>query len=197
MRNCILPFIKEKIFFNKVSFLFLLNCLELRRCFFILFSQWTKGYIPLFTLLSPFYFWSCFIVLSYPPMIYIFRLAWVNLSSFWSFFSLGNLCQCLLDFFTSLIFLKLFLSRNLADDRHHYSRLQSQVYRHQSWLWNLKQAWGSVPAWLSYHLRPVLPTLIVETMEIILNLRERVFTIKNLKGAGYHFYTIIVTLIFK
>lgn len=34
-------------------------------------------------------------------------------------------------------------------------------------------------------------------MEIILNPRENVFIIRKLKGTSYHFYTILVTLLFK
>lgn len=97
---------------------FFLNYSELRKCSFIPFSQWTKGYISVCPLLRPFFFlnWLHSLALSSYDITYIFCLAWFSLSSFWSFFSLGNLCQNLLDFLTSLISFKLVLSKHLALD---------------------------------------------------------------------------------
>lgn len=97
---------------------FFLNYSELRKCSFIPFSQWTKGYISVCPLLRPFFFlnWLHSLALSSYDITYIFCPAWFSLSSFWSFFSLGNLCQNLLDFLTSLISFKLVLSKHLALD---------------------------------------------------------------------------------
>lgn len=100
--------ISNEVFFSFFFFFPLFNYAEFRRCSLILFPNGPMVAVLLFLLEFLFSFGASSIVLPY-DIPCICCLAWFNLSSFWSFFSLENLFQKLLDFLTSLMSFKIAL----------------------------------------------------------------------------------------
>lgn len=99
--------------------------------------------------------------------------------------------------FSHLSFLsKLFLSRKLAEDT------AIHAFKARSTDLDVGCENGNSPGTQCQPTSAMIqgqccqPHLLKERVEIILNHREKVFIIKKLKVTGYHFYIILVTLLF-